>query len=95
MAQGEGSLNLSPARGAQVRILSPPLVSAILIRSGDIALNLGISQGMTSIVTPLAGAAPVVFVITSAIIFKDKISKQQWFGIGLAILGILGLSFLV
>lgn len=77
----------------QPKVLFITLISALLIRSGDIALNLSVSSGLASIAAPLAGAAPVIFVIASAIIFKDKITKQQTFGIIITLLGITGLSF--
>ena len=78
-----------------LKVLLATFVSAILIRSGDIALNLGVSQGLASVVSPLAGAAPVLFIGTSAVVFKDKISKQQICGIIIALVGILGISFFV
>lgn len=77
------------------KVLGAMIVSSLFIRSGDIALNLGVSQGLSSIVSPIAGAAPVVFVIASALAFKDKVTPQQVAGIVLSILGIIGLSFLV
>jgi drug/metabolite transporter (DMT)-like permease len=75
-------------------ILGTLILSSLLIRSGDIALNLGLSKGYASIVSPLAGAAPLVFIIASSIVFKDKISKQQKLGIIVSLVGILGLSFI-
>lgn len=76
-------------------VLGALVLSSLLIRSGDIALNLGISKDFASIVSPIAGAAPLIFVIASSLVFKDKITKQQTFGIILSLVGILGLSFLV
>lgn len=57
-------------------LIFPAIMSALLIRGGDIALNLGLSMGFSATVTPIAGAAPILFVILSSIFFKDKISKQ-------------------
>ena len=76
-------------------IIGALVLSSVLIRSGDIALNLGISKGFASIVSPIAGSAPLVFVIASALVFKDKISKQQIVGLIVSLSGILGLSFFV
>lgn len=76
-------------------IIGALVLSSVLIRSGDIALNLGISKGFASIVSPIAGSSPLVFVIASALVFKDKISKQQIVGLIVSLSGILGLSFFV
>ncbi len=76
-------------------IIGALVLSSVLIRSGDIALNLGISKGFASIVSPITGSSPLVFVIASALVFKDKISKQQIVGLIVSLSGILGLSFFV
>jgi drug/metabolite transporter (DMT)-like permease len=76
-------------------IIFPAIMSALLIRGGDIALNLGLSMGFSATVTPIAGAAPILFVILSSIFFKDKISKQQIVGILITLTGIVGLSFFI
>lgn len=69
------------------------LLSAILLRSGDVGLNVGIAQGFSSITAPLAGASPVLFVFLSSLIYKDPITKQQKMGIGISLVGIVLLSF--
>lgn len=74
-------------------VLFATLMSALLLRSGDIALNVGIANGFSSIVAPLAGAAPTLFVVMSALIYKDPVTKQQKYGIGITLLGIVLLSF--
>ena len=74
-------------------VLLATLMSGILLRSGDISLNVGIASGFSSIVAPLAGAAPTLFVVMSALIYKDHITKQQKYGIVLTLLGIVLLSF--
>jgi drug/metabolite transporter (DMT)-like permease len=43
------------------KVLGATFLSALLLRSGDIALNSGISKGFASIVTPIAGASPTLF----------------------------------
>ena len=67
--------------------------SVTLIRTADIALNVGISQGLSAVVTPLAGAAPTLFIVLSSLLYKDPIAKQQKLGIGICLLGIVLLSF--
>lgn len=65
----------------------------LLIRSGDFALNWGLSlPNASSIVAPIAGAAPILFVIMSYLIFKDKLTRQQVFGIGTTLVGIILLT---
>ena len=68
-------------------------LSALLLRAGDIALNYGIGNGFSSLVAPIAGASPTLFVVLSYLIFKDPIKKQQKLGIGISLIGIVLLSF--
>lgn len=75
------------------KVLLATFLTALLLRSGDIALNLGIGQGFAAIVTPISSASPTLFVTLSWFIFKDKITHQQKMGILVALLGIVLLSF--
>jgi drug/metabolite transporter (DMT)-like permease len=62
----------------------------LLIRAGDFALNYGLSLPKASkLVAPIAGASPVLFVILSALIFKDRLTKQQILGIIVTLVGVL------
>jgi drug/metabolite transporter (DMT)-like permease len=66
-----------------------------LIRSGDFALNWGLSlPNASSIVAPIAGASPILFVTLSYFIFKDKLTKQQVFGIITTLTGLILLTSL-
>jgi uncharacterized membrane protein len=65
----------------------------LLLRLGDFVLNIGLSKGLTPIVAPIAGAYPTLFVTLSFIIFKDKVTKSQMFGILITLVGIISLSF--
>ncbi len=68
---------------------------AILIKSGDFALNWGLSlPNVSSIVAPIAGAAPILFVVMSYFIFKDKLTRQQVWGIVTTLAGIILLTTL-
>jgi len=60
---------------------------------GTIAYYLAIIRGYTSIVVPIATSSPVLFVILSRFIFRDRLTKQQWMGIGMTLLGIVMLGF--
>ena len=70
------------------------IISAILVRIGDFSFNLAIGRGLTSIVAPIAGSYPTLFVFLSFLIFKDPIKKQQILGIIITIIGIFFLSFI-
>ena len=74
-------------------ILLPLIISTVILSAGDFSYNFAISQGLTSIVVPIAGANPVLFIILAFIFFKDKITKQQVAGIMLTLVGIMALSF--
>lgn len=76
-------------------VLFATFMVGLLIRSGDFALNYGLSiPGASSIVAPIAGAAPILFVIASSLIYKDKVTKQQILGIIVTLVGILLLTFI-
>lgn len=70
-----------------------PLLGATLFaRLAEFSFNAGIAKGYTSIVAPLAGASPVLFVILAFFFLKDPITKQQLWGICITLLGIIALS---
>lgn len=73
--------------------LMPTLAAILLLRVGDFSFNIGISQGLTSIVAPIAGSYPTLFVLLAFLIFKDPITKQQILGIITTLVGIILLSF--
>ena len=75
-------------------VLLAIVLSSLLLRSGDVALNVGIASGFSSITAPLAGASPILFVILSALVYKDPVTTQQKVGVGLTLLGITCLSFI-
>ena len=65
----------------------------ILVTIATFAYNLGILRGLTSIVAPISGSYPVLFVILTRIVFKDRLSRQQKLGVISALAGILVISF--
>ena len=69
------------------------LTFSVLITLADFSYNIGILKGFTSIVAPIAGAYPVLFVLLTSIFFKEKLTKQQKIGLGLGLLGIVVISF--
>lgn len=70
-----------------------PLLGAIIFaRGAELAFNLGIERGYTSIIAPIAGANPILFIILAFFLLKDPITRQQILGIGTTLIGIVLLS---
>jgi drug/metabolite transporter (DMT)-like permease len=67
-------------------------VSALLIGIAEYSFIFGINTGLTTIVAPIAGAYPILFVILAFLVFKDPITRQQKFGILITLIGIVLLS---
>lgn len=77
----------------QKKILFATFMVGLLARSGDFAFNYGLSlPNASGIVAPIANSAPILFVIASYLIFKDKITRQQVVGIIITLLGIILLT---
>lgn len=68
------------------------IVSTILVRVAELSYNLGISKGLVTVVAPIAGANPTLFVILAFLFFKDPITRQQILGIITTLIGIVLLS---
>lgn len=62
-------------------------------RIGDVAYNLAITKGVSSILGAIAGSSPIFFVTLAYFIFKEKLTKQQTIGIVTTTCGILILAF--
>lgn len=73
--------------------LMPIIISVILTGSAEFSYNFAISKGQVSLIAPIAGSYPTLFVLLSFIIFRDSITKQQLFGIIITLLGIVLLAF--
>lgn len=74
------------------RIFLTILAFCIFVTAGMFAYNLGILSGHTSIVAPIAGSYPVLFVLLTRLVFKEKLTKQQTVGIISSLLGIIMIS---
>lgn len=68
------------------------LTSIIFARAGELSFNLGIATGLSSIVAPIAGASPILFIILAFFFLKDPITRQQIAGIITTLAGIVLLS---
>src|SRR3972149_4455701 len=70
----------------------PLFANAFLLGVGALSFNLAIEKGFTSIVAPIAGSYPTIFVLLAYLVFKDSITRQQIFGIIVTLIGIVLLS---
>jgi len=59
-----------------------------MMAGGDLMVIVALASGPASIVTPVSGAYPVVTLAFAAVALKEKITKLQWFLIGLILFGI-------
>ncbi len=78
-----------PSKNGAIKAL---IISTILVRVAELSFNFGISKGLVTIVAPIAGANPILFVIAALLFFKDPITKQQILGIITTLMGIVLLS---
>ncbi len=69
------------------------ILQATIMSAAALCFNIAISLGKTSIVAPITGSYPILFVMLAAIFFKDPIKKQQIVGITTTLIGIAALSF--
>lgn len=76
------------------RAFLPFVAAVVMVRIAEFSYNFAISKGLVSIVAPIAGANPILFIILAFIFFKDKITKQQIAGIVTTLFGIILLSIL-
>lgn len=75
------------------KILLTIVMFTVFITIAQFAYNLGILNGYTSIVAPIAGSYPVLFVILSRFVFREKLNLQQKVGIISSLAGIVLISF--
>lgn len=86
-------INISPS-GKDIKLTLIPLVfNLLLLRGADFTFNIGLQLGLASIVAPIASAFPTLSVILAFIIFHEKPTRRQLFGIVLALIGIVALGF--
>lgn len=76
------------------KTLSLLLLCTMFLASAEYSFNFAISQDYTSIVTPIAGSYPTLFVLIAFFVFKDKITKQQIAGVIVTLIGIVLLSII-
>lgn len=72
--------------------LLPLIFYSVFVGSAEYSYGFAIKRGLVSVVSPISGAYPVLFVILAFLIFKDKITRQQIAGIVVTLTGIVLLS---
>ncbi|MDX1412409.1 MAG: EamA family transporter, partial [Nitrospirales bacterium] len=64
------------------------------IETGAVAIvNYGLTIGDAILITPIASALSIVTITLAIVFLKDKITKLQGFGIGMAVVGIVTTAF--
>jgi drug/metabolite transporter (DMT)-like permease len=61
--------------------------------TGTLCMYLAFQQTLASIASPIFATSPVIVILLSLFILKDKISRKDAVGLALSILGIIGISF--
>lgn len=74
------------------RIILMMLLFVVFTVSANFFYNLGILRGFTSVVAPIVGSYPVLFVLLAGFVFKEKLSRQQSLGVVFSLLGIVLIS---
>lgn len=74
--------------------LLPLLAGVFLLGMAEFSYNLGITVESVSIIAPVAGSYPTLYVVLAFFIFKDRITRQQIAGIVMTLIGIVLLSVL-
>jgi len=76
-------------KGALLSLFAMVFLSVI----ANFSFNISLSKGFTSVVTPIAGSYPTLFVILAFLVFRDPIKRHQIFGILTTLVGIILLAF--
>ncbi|MBL8098372.1 MAG: DMT family transporter [Anaerolineales bacterium] len=85
--QGVGLTNI-PKRTTTI-ILIMGVIEAIAVA----LVNYGLTIGDAILITPIASALSIVTIMLAIIFLKEKITKIQWTGISMAIIGIIATAF--
>ena len=82
--------------GAFARLSDVPLASlaaaAVLSTIAFVALNLGLTTSSTVIVVTLASLASAVTVVLARVMLQEQLTRGQWLGVGLILLGVVLVS---
>ncbi|MBI5613395.1 DMT family transporter [Candidatus Gottesmanbacteria bacterium] len=67
----------------------PIALSAISLRTAEISFNIGLNSFGSTVIAPIAGAYPSLFLILSFLFFHDPLKIQQKIGIIITISGVV------
>jgi drug/metabolite transporter (DMT)-like permease len=70
------------------------VTAGLLLTAGLFCYNLGLTQTFVSINAAIIGCYPILFVILTRIVFKDKLTKRQQLGILSGLTGLILLNFI-
>lgn len=68
------------------------ILNGVLINVGGFSIAAALRHGSASIVGPISGAYPVLFVIGAYLVFREKLLRHQIAGTVLALAGVIALS---
>lgn len=68
------------------------VVSTFAMVVASLAYNYAITSGPVSLVAPIAGSSPVIFVVLAYVVFREKLTLRQWLGVLLTVTGIVLIS---
>jgi drug/metabolite transporter (DMT)-like permease len=72
----------------------PIALSAISLRTAEISFNIGLNVFGSTVIAPIAGAYPSLFLILSFLFFHDPLKGQQKIGIFITVTGVVVFSLL-
>lgn len=79
-----------PARGLWLQLL----LVAFFGVAATLGFTLGVSVAPVAIIAPIAAASPLVSALYASVVFKERLSVQQWLSAVVVVLGLVGLSAL-
>lgn len=87
----EGKIKLEPAKIKKYWL--GLLIIGALSALASFSMNLAYKTGEISIVSAITSASPMISIIYAGIIFKERLTRQQYIASFLIIIGIIGLSY--
>ena len=73
-------------------LLWPLVGNALLLNIGGFANNAALLHGTASLVAPISGAYPMLFVIGAYVVFKESLRPFQILGVLIALIGVISLA---
>lgn len=96
VGEGGGSEGVGDSGGRWVdrRTLGPMLLSGLSGAGGQLALFQALRAGPAYLVFPIVSLYPVVTVVASVWLLRERAAPRHWFGIGLALPAVLLLGWM-